>query len=165
MQRTPKNDSPTVARYRPSKPRVAAGLALAATGFVLVFFVVTRWPGGPVLLMTEGGTGQGGCFLNFAVGELVVDPVAGTAITQVNRGLTRADDREFVTPVKWPAGYTARRSGVEVEVLNTRGDVVARTGGTYRLQGGYEGNADLTSGAWLTCSMIPPMENWTPAPH
>ena len=44
-------------------------------------------------------------------------------------------------PVMWPRGYTARRAGSEVEVLDTQGKVKATTGRTYHMSSApvYEG--------------------------
>lgn len=55
------------------------------------------------------------------------------------------DGRTF--PVTWPEGYTARRSvlGGEVEVLNTNGEVVARTGRRYVC-------AHHVDGSWGACA-------------
>ena len=145
------------ANYRLTKARVLAALALAALGFVLVFLVLSRLPGPAVPLLTgEGYGGQGGCYLNFFVDELVVDPVNGTAV--IESYTIDGQLKSRVVPIMWPSGYTARRSGSEVEVLAGNGQAVARTGATYRIQGGYEGDV------WRTCSMIPPMLNWTPNP-
>ena len=141
---------------RPMRARVLAALAAAVLGFVVVFLVLSRWPGGPVPLLTGSGYGGGGCYLNFLVNELVVDPVNGTAV--IEKYTTKDGPQTRVLPIMWPTGYTARRSGSEVEVLARNGQVMARTGTTYRLQGGYEGNV------WLTCAMIPPMPDWTPKP-
>jgi hypothetical protein len=140
---------------RLTKTRVLRALVLAVLGFVLVFFVLTRWPGEPVPLLTGEGSAGGGCYLNFLVDDLVVDPVNGTAV--VEEYTIDGQPKSRVLPIMWPTGYTARRSGSEVEVLARNGQVVARTGGRYRLQGGYEGNV------WVTCSMAP-MLNWTPNP-
>lgn len=145
-----------ISDYRLTKTRLLAALILAALAFVLVFFVLTRWPGEPVPLLTsEGYGGQGGCYLNFFVDELVVDPLSGTAV--IESYTIDGQPKTRVVPIMWPSGYTARRSGSEVEVLTRNGQVVARTGATYRIQGGYEGDV------WRTCSMTP-MLNWTPNP-
>ena len=146
-----------MAKYRLTKARVLAALALAALSFVLVFLVLSSLLGPAVPLLTgEGYGGQGGCYLNFFVDELVVDPVNGTAF--VEEYTTKDGPQSRVVPIMWPSGYTARRSGSEVEVVAWNGQVVARTGATYRIQGGYEGDV------WRTCSMIGPMLNWTPNP-
>lgn len=39
--------------------------------------------------------------------------------------------------IVWPAGYTARAVGGDIEVLNPAGEVVARTGAPIILGGGY----------------------------
>ena len=147
--------SPAIARHRPSRARVLVALAASVLAFFAVLFVLTHWPGGQVPLLTgEGYGGQGGCYLNFFVDTLVVDPTNGTAI--IEKYTVGGQPRSRVLPIMWPTGYTARRSGSEVEVLNASGRVMARTGGRYRIQGGYEG------AVWRTCAMMPPMENWTP---
>jgi len=45
-------------------------------------------------------------------------------------------------PVMWPDGFTGRRVGPEVEVLDGRGHVVATTGRWYRFAVGYISDAD-----------------------
>jgi hypothetical protein len=150
--------SPTtgsIANYRLTRTRLAAGLVAALVGFVLVFLVLTRFPGGSVPLLTGVGHTGGGCYLNYFVDELVVDPVNGTAV--IEEYTIDGQPKSRVLPIMWPVGYTARHSGSEVEVLARNGQVVARTGATYRIQGGYEGDY------WLTCGMTP-MLNWTPDP-
>jgi hypothetical protein len=79
-----------------------------------------------------------GCYTNFAVGQLVEDAASGTAIVEMGRR----------TPVMWPAGYTGRRSVWEVEVADTWGRVVARTGTRVQIEGGY------TGGAFLACGYV-----------
>lgn len=150
---SPTTDS--IANYRLTRTRLAAALVAALLGFVLVFLVLTRFLGGSVPLLTGEGHAGGGCYLNFFVDELVVDPVNGTAV--IESYTVEGQRISRVVPIMWPSGYTARRSGSEVEVLATNGQVVARTGATYRIQGGYEGDY------WLTCGMTP-MLNWTPNP-
>ena len=158
MQHAPHNDSPALQRYGLTKARLLLAIVAALTGFVLVFLVLTRFPGGPVPLLTGAGRdGSGGCYLNWFVDELVVDPSHGVAV--VEEYTTDAGPQSRVMPIMWPTRYTARRSGAEVEVLSHDGRVVARTGATYRIQGGYEGDY------WLTCAMIEPMLDWTPEPN
>jgi hypothetical protein len=144
----------SISLHRPSKARVLAAFVFATLGFVVVFFGLTRWPGGPVPLLTGGG--PGGCYLNFLVDDLVVDPVNGTAV--VEEYTIDGQSKSRLLPIMWPTGYTARHSGSEVEVLADDGKVVARTGENYRIQGGYEG------AVWVTCRMIQPMLDWTPDP-
>jgi len=43
----------------------------------------------------------------------------------------------FGKPVMWPKGYTARRAGSEVEVLDAHGKVKATTGRTYHMSRAY----------------------------
>ena len=54
-----------------------------------------------------------GCYTNFALGLLSVDPQYGTRIADGTIGGGSG-------PVMWPVGYTARKSGSEVEVLDKR---------------------------------------------
>jgi hypothetical protein len=60
-----------------------------------------------------------GCFLAGVEGELIVDPEFGLAWR------AGTDD---IRPVVWPRGFTGRRVGIEVEVLDRDGKVVATTG-------------------------------------
>jgi hypothetical protein len=138
-----------------TRARVLASVSLSVLGFVVVFLVLTAWPGEPVPLLTGNGNNGGGCYLNFLVNELVVDPVNGTAV--IEKYSNKDGPQRRVLPIMWPPGYTARRSGSEVEVLARNGQLMARTGTTYRIQGGYEGNV------WLTCGMTP-IPDWTPKP-
>jgi hypothetical protein len=79
-----------------------------------------------------------GCYTNFALGQLVEDPASGTAIVEMGRR----------TPVMWPAGYTGRRSVWDVEVADTWGRVVARTGTRVQIEGGY------VDGAFRACGYV-----------
>jgi hypothetical protein len=89
--------------------------------------------------------GRVGCYTNFAVGQLVVDAEFGTALIE--------DGREAV-PVMWPPGHTGRQSGSEVEVLDTSGKVVARTGNRYQIEGA--GSARYPAPGWLACGYVLP---------
>jgi hypothetical protein len=97
--------------------------------------------GEPVQLLTgnAGGytvwnkDGVRSCLGLNVVGQLVSDAKYGTAIG--------------ATPVMWPLGFTGRREGSEVVVLDPTGDVVATTGRTYRLDGGYWGEGFSACGA------------------
>ena len=75
----------------------------------------TAPPADQVELVTISPRGEIGCWLIPTYGELVADPEFGVAF---KHGL----------PAVWPIGYTARRVGTEVEVLDSYGKVVARTG-------------------------------------
>jgi len=77
------------------------------------------------------------CLESLIVGELVVDPVSGTAIVEALRRW----------PVRWPPGYVARRVGAEIEVIGSAGFVVAVTGSRVTLDGG-----ESPPGVWSTCA-------------
>jgi len=110
----------------------------------------------PVQLLTGLSTliRGGGCFTNWAEGPLVIDPTYGTAIIDT--------DVHSSTPVTvaWRPGYTARRVGSEVQVLDPDGKVVAITGRRYRIAGGYQ-NGDqfepqLPVGVFWACDFVNP---------
>jgi hypothetical protein len=126
-----------------SQGRVAV---LAGIGLLLVAgFLAFRLPGGPVALRTTETPGYGtqyGCYAAGTGGQLVVDAEAGTAVLETEMSQSRVQ-------VTWPRGYTARRSGGEVEVLDRYGEVVARTGTEVHLVGGYENHS------FLVCNLEP----------
>jgi hypothetical protein len=62
-----------------------------------------------------------------AAGLLVVDQQYGTALADSSWGP--------LMPVAWPAGYTARSTGGEIEVVAPDGHLVAVTGRRYELIG------------------------------
>jgi hypothetical protein len=66
----------------------------------------------------------------------VVDATDGTAIIGDGHENMLVGGDVPVT-VAWPAGFTARRSGSEVEVLNAQGNVVGTTGRSYHFLGGF----------------------------
>jgi hypothetical protein len=71
-------------------------------------------------------TGDLGCYAGGEGGPtapLLAEPRYGTSV--------------FGKPVMWPTGYTARRAGSEVEVLDTQGKVKATTGRTYHMSQAY----------------------------
>jgi hypothetical protein len=77
----------------------------------------------PVELLTGvDGCWAGGESSSGISGLLVSDPGSGTAING--------------TPIMWPIGFTGRRAGGEVEVLNADGKIVATTGRTYHISMG-----------------------------
>jgi hypothetical protein len=108
--------------------------------------------GDPVRLITGTPTdvSAGSCYTDFAVGRLVVDPTYGTAIADQS-GLA-------TTPVAWRPGFTARRVGSEVVVHDAIGNVVATTGRTYKIAGGYVGGdgnwPDLTTRVFWACGFV-----------
>jgi hypothetical protein len=113
--------------------RVAATLALA-----LCLVGCARLPlnGDPVQLLTSPPRFIPGCFTNSASGPLIVDPKYGTAIIDEIM-IKVTGTRPPPIPVAWRPDFTARRIGSEVEVLNPQGNVVATTGRSYVIAGGY----------------------------
>ena len=117
-----------------------------------------------VPLLTGTGPFSGAdhtCYLNRAVGTLVVDQTYGTAIVQeVGDGFP-----PFITPVMWWHGFSGRRAGSQVEVLDPEGTVVAVTGRRYSIGGGTwaetltptKENHYAFEGPrfWLACEVIP----------
>ena len=73
-----------------------------------------------VPLSTSATDSGGGCWLMHEVVDLIADPTSGTPTIKGTGA-----------PLKWPRGYTARRAGTEVEVLDRDGTVVLTTGGRY----------------------------------
>lgn len=108
-------------------------------------FALAACVGEPVALMHDSE--HLGCFVANTTGLLVPDATAGTAIVQ-------EDMAKITAPVLWPMGYTARRSGDQVEVLDRAGHVVARTGQRYELLGGYN-----SANQWIACheGVYPPL--------
>jgi hypothetical protein len=94
----------------------------------------TVLPGDRVELLTDNGNPPTpGCYTNSAEGQLMVDPRYGTTIVDSDVGATAP------VPVMWRLGFTGRRAGSEVEVLDPAGNLVATTGRRYRIAGGYTG--------------------------
>jgi len=91
--------------------------------------------GDPVELVT-GDPLHGGCYTAQVAGLLVVDPTYGTAIVATNHG-SMVQLSDMPATLAWPPGFTARRSGSEVEVLGPQGNTVAITGRSYQFWGGY----------------------------
>jgi hypothetical protein len=82
--------------------------------------------------LAVNSTDAPGCILIGATGTLIVDPKYGTALDTGNASVGDHD----VNPIIWPAGFSARRVGSEVEVLDATGKVVATTGRRYEI--GFE---------------------------
>ena len=94
----------------------------------------------PLLTGSLGGSESAvGCYTSGATGQLVTDAAYGTALVS----------RDQTTPVMWPKGYTSRSSGLEVEVVDKSGRVVARTGTQVQMEGGYTGGAFFACGSVL----------------
>ncbi len=134
-----------------SRRQVAFLLMITSAGLVGGLAVVDGLPGQPVALLTDAEDGMhGACFLSFIEGELVTDPVSGTAIIGRNGGST-----EERLPVMWPLGWTGRRTLFsDVEVLDPTGRVVVRTGTRVHLMGGGYGPSGRP---WLTCDAAYPL--------
>ena len=118
---------------RPADGPRARARGLALTLLMIIMATACAGPAVPLLTGRGGlGTvadGMVSCYTSFALGQLVVDRAYGTAIVENGRP----------TPVMWPPGFTARQSGSDVEVLNKQGNVAARTGSRYQIEGGYGG--------------------------
>jgi hypothetical protein len=109
---------------------VALALCLVGCGWLPPY-------GDPVQLLTGPPDGNGGgCFAASASGLLVVDATHGTAIVGNNLP-SMVGLGDVPVTVAWRPGFTARRSGSEVEVLDPQGSVVATTGRSYLIPGGY----------------------------
>jgi hypothetical protein len=141
-------------RARLSRPQAAFILVaiLVGVGVGGGVALLNRLPGESVALLNNDAADpmNGQCYLSFIEGELVTDPVTGTAIIGRNGGST---DVRF--PVMWPAGWTGQRTAFsDVEVLDPTGKVVVRTGTRVHLMGGsYNRYPD----AWLACSEAYPL--------
>ena len=128
-----------------------------AITLVMVFVAVGC--GRPIRLLTgvppgsSSTSGESGCFTNHAAGPLIADPTYGAAIidTEGNRHSTVA------TPVMWRPGFTGRLIGSDVLILDPGGRVVATTGHSYRIAGGYVGGAlvpDLPIRVFWACDFV-----------
>lgn len=115
-------------------------MRLAVTALALALCMIGC---APVALLTGVPPGfpfdSAACYTNSAHGRLVADPRYGTAIIDTDMNPTNAT----AVPVMWRPGFTARRVGSEVEVEDPAGNVVAITGRTYRIDGGYVGEDPL----------------------
>jgi len=103
--------------------------------------------GGPVPLLTvETQTSFGSCVLDlYYVADVTADPRSGVPIDA-------ATGKSFA----WPKGFTTRRAGTEVEVLDAGGKAVFMTGQRYRMcpapdetRAGSGLSAQSSGGAWV----------------
>ena len=84
---------------------------------------------------------NGGCSLGWwTAGRLVIDEKGGTSVV--------VEDGDFARPgaelkVLWWPRYTGRRVGIEVEILDPDGNVVATTGRRYRIDAGFPFSPDF----------------------
>jgi hypothetical protein len=119
---------------------------------VVAFSALSGCAGRPVHLLTGWGalgppeSGIVGCYTYFTVGELVVDAEFGTAIVEGDGA---------PVPVMWRPGFTGRQAGSEVEVVNSAGEVVARTGNRYQIEGAHSARYPLPG--FLACGYVLPM--------
>ena len=112
----------------------------------------------PVQLLTSP---QGVCFAANAAGLLVVDPTYGTAIIGDGHPNMLIGGDVPVT-VAWPPGFSGRRNGSEVEVLDPQGNVVGTTGGSYQFNAGFVSAGgssgivwpELKKGVLLSCGNL-----------
>ncbi len=113
---------------------MGGGLAAAASA-VLRF--------GPAPIAVSGDAGLL-CYTNFIEGALVAGE-RGPVIV-VKPGVEP-------TLVVWPAGYTARYAWGEIEVVDRRGETVARTGSPAKLwgAGGPFGGGEFQAADVATC--------------
>jgi hypothetical protein len=86
-----------------------------------------------------------GCYAMSVTGPFVVDPEYGTAMIIEDLGA-----EPFRAIIGWPPGYTGRRVGSEVAVLDRDGTVVALTGRKYRVErAGLPPADDSPIGFWI----------------
>jgi len=143
--------------------RVAATLVLAVTlvGCENGYQTVPLVTGVPNSM--KGTNGRVACFTNSASGPLVTDPRYGTAIIDMDtvKVMGLASPLPPV-PVAWRPGFTGRRVGSEVEVLDPHGNVVAMTGRNYAIAGAGVDVKDMpglpTNSAFWACDFVLPSE-------
>ena len=131
-----------------TKQLATIGVALAVA-LCLVGCGLLPGHGDPVQLITGQALAPNSCFAADVAGLLVVDPTYGTAIVAQAGVGSMVGVTDVPTTVAWRPGFTARRSGSEVEVLNPLGIVVATTGRSYRFSGGIV-SAGGSSGVQLS---------------
>lgn len=73
----------------------------------------------PIEVRTSDTDTLDGCYLAGTAAELILDP---------NAGLAWRFGPDDIRPVIWPRGYTARRVGSEIQVVNRDGLVIVRSG-------------------------------------
>jgi hypothetical protein len=85
--------------------------------------------GGVPLITTDDNPNV--CTLTYFVRDVIADPTFGTV------------DKGSGEPLKWPAGFTGRWVGTEVEVVHPFRGVLLTTPGRYRLSPTSYGGGDL----------------------
>jgi hypothetical protein len=127
--------------------RVVACLALALSLVGCYAGGASASPDGPVPLVTDETQARFGfCVLDaFYVSDVIADPASGAP-----------SDAATGESFAWPKGFTARRAGSEVEVLDAAGNVVLKTGQRYRMcpsvddtREGSGTYAQSSGGAWV----------------
>jgi hypothetical protein len=117
-------------------------LGLLASAFALTIGVASCSGGSFVPLnYLSASNGPHVCFLPGFSGTLEDDPTAGFVFD------TQYGDR---IPVLWQPGWTARKSGSVIEVIDSWGTVFARTGGAFSPNGGVDSH-----GNWDMCELTP----------
>ena len=106
------------------------GTATLALALCLVGCGSEAPPGEPIHLLTGVMPFDQDECVPVQAGQLYVDPQYGAAL-----GLPWAPDVR--TPVMWPPGFTGRRVGSAVVVVDPSGNVVASTGQTYSMAGNF----------------------------
>ncbi len=81
--------------------------------------------------------GAGTCYASSWDGDLTYDPASGET-------LFAAHGFHNGSPVAWAGRQSGRWSFGQVEIIDSRGTVVARTGGPASLIGGFEGDVFVT---------------------
>ena len=112
---------------------LALALCLLGCGAVVL-------PWDRVALRTSDTDTSSECSLSGRRGELILDAEFGLAWS------AGPDD---IRPVIWPRGFTGRRVGSEVEVLDRDGNVVATTGREYEI------NYNKLEHGWVYACSIP----------
>lgn len=111
-------------------------------GLLAVAALLATITGGSATIKTGGLTDNPddvACYTSGISGTLVTDFGAGTAIVDDTNGRR--------TVVTWPLLWTGRSSGLEIEIVNRSGKVVARTGTHVNLMGGFW----YVDDSFLTC--------------
>ena len=141
---TPRLLRPKALRPGDTVPRVhVKRLALA----MLLILAAAGCTGGPSAsadtVALKGRIDGSHCHAGFTDGTLVAQAIGV--------GMLRDEDGRIVD-IYWPDGFTGRRAGTEIDILDGSGRVVARTGQRYKLLGGGDG------GVVLVCAegILPP---------
>jgi hypothetical protein len=95
------------------------------------------------LVITDGEVFGDGCVLLYEVVDVIADPTSGTVV------------KGGGWPLRWPKGYTGRRVGSEVQVLDPAGNVVLTTGGRYRIGPANDGTYSTPISEWVVGCIDP----------